>query len=96
MAKAQARAKIFEEGNLDEKRPLEIPNQIEARVLLGDNIHQQDQQVRKWSHHHLEEGPGVTARHSIEHPVTTVSDNKNKWVPVLSVGQHEVTNTLQN
>ena len=91
MAKAQARAKIFEE-NLDEKRPLELPNKIEAIVLLGDNIHQQDQQVRKRSHHHLEEGPGVTARH----PVTTVSDNKNKWVPVLSVGQHEVTNTLQN
>ena len=43
MAKAQARAKVFEEENLDEKVPLEIPNKIEARVLNGDNIYQQGQ-----------------------------------------------------
>ena len=71
-------------------------NTIEVRVLNNNNIHQQDQQVRKPSHHHLEGGPGAIAIHTIEHTATNILDTKKKQVQVPSVNQHEVTNTLQN
>lgn len=69
---------------------------MEVRVLNNNNIHQQDQQVRKPSHHHLEGGPGAIAIHTIEHTATNVLDTKKNQVQVPSVNQHEVTNTLQN
>ena len=94
--KVTSQNKNFSRGKLGRKSVSRNTKQKKARGLNGDNIYQQDQQVRKRSHHHLQEIPRVIVRHSTEHPAISVLDTQNKFVPVPRVEQHKVTNTLQN